>query len=699
MLMKSLLQMIIFLIVTGEHLCDTDHGTSVQPNVTAYTWAVAITDVITFAGWKDVILIYDQSLSFRHRYALTVELAERNVGSIVLQVNIDRNDVISSVIAAARTTTVRSVILCVASGTVITLVESARQDDLLHSHHEWLVVCDGPPEARLSSVLPKTSNVAWLIHAEFQATSNTTLCQTTAVDDDPQSSGNRSDSFALCSFDTSSGSSLTHVGSWTSTSGLIVIHDVIYPNIFRHFGRATLRVGAWEAPPFLRRVSSEVGVEYKGFCVDLLDEIASVLNFTNEGTPPAQWKITCVSLAPRSFRDSYVFVEPGDGQYGAPDGNGSWNGMVGMMLKGELDMAIGPFTITPGRKSVIDFTVPFMEDGGGILTKGGDPLPDMMNVFRPFPVGVWLVTGAAVIVTGLILFCITKAGTLSFFRAASEGEGDRPWTLRECLLVIFGSLVSQGAPRHPKSSAGRLVLGCWWLFTILIVSIYTATLAAMLTVTVKTDTIDSIDDLARSSLDPVTITGSNWHTMFLVRSLQVSAMKLVVVVVVTAESGVYKEIGQRMARGPEAKVNDDVLPLVREGRAAFLLDVNQILYLYSEDCRNLHMAKTTFNNNGLGFALPRHAHYRDAMNNVILRLQEGGFTEIWRQRWWPTPTDCGPKGPSVSEARQLDVVSIGGILIMYGVVIGLAVFCLLLQFLVHSDTFRRVTGRCRTVNS
>nr|KAG5714837.1 hypothetical protein BaRGS_000325 [Batillaria attramentaria] len=581
----------------------------------------------------------------QHRYALTVELAERNVGSIVLQVNIDRNDVISSVIAAARTTTVRSVILCVASGTVITLVESARQDDLLHSHHEWLVVCDGPPEARLSSVLPKTSNVAWLIHAEFQATSNTTLCQTTAVDDDPQSSGNRSDSFALCSFDTSSGSSLTHVGSWTSTSGLIVIHDVIYPNIFRHFGRATLRVGAWEAPPFLRRVSSEVGVEYKGFCVDLLDEIASVLNFT------------------------YVFVEPGDGQYGAPDGNGSWNGMVGMMLKGELDMAIGPFTITPGRKSVIDFTVPFMEDGGGILTKGGDPLPDMMNVFRPFPVGVWLVTGAAVIVTGLILFCITKAGTLSFFRAASEGEGDRPWTLRECLLVIFGSLVSQGAPRHPKSSAGRLVLGCWWLFTILIVSIYTATLAAMLTVTVKTDTIDSIDDLARSSLDPVTITGSNWHTMFL-----------------TAESGVYKEIGQRMARGPEAKVNDDVLPLVREGRAAFLLDVNQILYLYSEDCRNLHMAKTTFNNNGLGFALPRHAHYRDAMNNV---LQEGGFTEIWRQRWWPTPTDCGPKGPSVSEARQLDVVSIGGILIMYGVVIGLAVFCLLLQFLVHSDTFRR----------
>ena len=60
------------------------------------------------------------------------------------------------------------------------------------------------------------------------------------------------------------------------------------------------------------------------------------------------------------------------------------------------------------------------------------------------------------------------------------------------------------------------MLGCWWLFTILIVSIYTASLAALLTVRVQGPAIDSIQDLAASSLHPITITGTNWWTLFMV---------------------------------------------------------------------------------------------------------------------------------------------------------------------------------------
>ena len=31
---------------------------------------------------------------------------------------------------------------------------------------------------------------------------------------------------------------------------------------------------------------------------------------------------------------SYTLVEPPDGQYGAPEDNGTWNGMVGMLMRG-----------------------------------------------------------------------------------------------------------------------------------------------------------------------------------------------------------------------------------------------------------------------------------------------------------------------------------------------------------------------------
>ena len=60
------------------------------------------------------------------------------------------------------------------------------------------------------------------------------------------------------------------------------------------------------------------------------------------------------------------------------------------------------------------------------------------------------------------------------------------------------------------------MLGCWWLFTILIVSIYTASLAALLTVRVQGQNVDSIQDLAASSLTPLTLQGTSWWTLFMV---------------------------------------------------------------------------------------------------------------------------------------------------------------------------------------
>jgi hypothetical protein len=52
--------------------------------------------------------------------------------------------------------------------------------------------------------------------------------------------------------------------------------------------------------------------------------------------------------------------------------------------------------------------------------------------------------------------------------------------------------------------------------TILIVSIYTASLAALLTVRVQGKMVDSVDDLANSELTPIILDGTSWHTVFMV---------------------------------------------------------------------------------------------------------------------------------------------------------------------------------------
>ncbi|KAK7111830.1 hypothetical protein V1264_011397 [Littorina saxatilis] len=96
------------------------------------------------------------------------------------------------------------------------------------------------------------------------------------------------------------------------------------------------------------------------------------------------------------------------------------------------------------------------------------------------------------------------------------------------------------------------------------------------------------------------------------------------------------------------------------------------------------MASTIFNSNGLGFALPKHAFFKESVNRIILKLQEAGFLEAWKQKWWKRSPECDSDGPFVSISRQLEVQSIGGILIMYATVIILSFLCMFAQLMFYS---------------
>ena len=60
---------------------------------------------------------------------------------------------------------------------------------------------------------------------------------------------------------------------------------------------------------------------------------------------------------------------------------------------------------------------------------------------------------------------------------------------------MYGSLVGGGLDLGPRTFSGRLLSGTWWFFALIMVSSYTANLAAFLTVT-KIDTpVNSLTDL------------------------------------------------------------------------------------------------------------------------------------------------------------------------------------------------------------
>nr|KAG5713493.1 hypothetical protein BaRGS_025041 [Batillaria attramentaria] len=350
-----------------------------------------------------------------------------------------------------------------------------------------------------------------------------------------------------------------------------------------------------QAKPFVQKKVVDNKTTFEGFCIDILEELAQKLKFR------------------------YEFVEPEDKEWGAPADNGSgWTGVVGMVLRKEVDMGVGPVTITSIREAVIDFTKPFMEDGIGILTKRpNSDSKNMFKMFTPLTPQVWGAVAGAVVLVSVCLYVRMKC--------------------KKCLV------------------------GFWWLFTILMTSTYTANLAAFLTVTIQDTPINSLNELATSSdLKPLVKTGSNIHTLFM-----------------EAEDGVYQDIWNKMGGMPKVTSNNESLSHVLTGSYAYMTDASQLEYIMLKDCTTYSLAKELFNTGGFGFVLQEDAPYMEVINYNIMKMHEAGLVDKWRQRWWSSPDPC-TNTDRTSAAKKLDWPSLSGLFYIF---LGTASVSILFRFL------------------
>ena len=73
----------------------------------------------------------------------------------------------------------------------------------------------------------------------------------------------------------------------------------------------------------------------------------------------------------------------------------------------------------------------------------------------------------------------------------------------------------QGSGLNPKAASTRIVGGIWWFFTLIIISSYTANLAAFLTVERMITPIENAEDLAKQKdIAYGTLSGGSTMTFF-----------------------------------------------------------------------------------------------------------------------------------------------------------------------------------------
>uniref|UniRef100_A0A674ND23 Glutamate receptor n=1 Tax=Takifugu rubripes TaxID=31033 RepID=A0A674ND23_TAKRU len=384
---------------------------------------------------------------------------------------------------------------------------------------------------------------------------------------------------------------------------------------------------------------------FEGYCLDLLKELSNILGFTYE-----------VRLV-------------ADGKYGAQNDKGEWNGMVRELIDHVADLAVAPLTITYVREKVIDFSKPFMTLGISILyRKPNGTNPGVFSFLNPLSPDIWMYVLLACTGVSCVLFVIARFTPYEWYNphpcSPSSTLIQNNFTLLNSFWFGIGALMRQGSELMPKALSTRIVGGIWWFFTLIIISSYTANLAAFLTVERMDAPIDSADDLAKQTrIEYGAVRDGSTMTFF--KKSKIST---------------YEKMWAFMSSRKNTalvKNNQEGITRVLTTDYAMLMESTSIEYISQRNC-NLTQIGGLIDSKGYGVGTPIGSPYRDKVTIAILQLQEEGKLHMMKEKWW---RGNGCPEEDNKEANALGVENIGGIFIVLAAGLVLSVFVAIGEFI------------------
>ncbi|CAD5116783.1 DgyrCDS5632 [Dimorphilus gyrociliatus] len=472
------------------------------------------------------------------------------------------------------------------------------------------------------------------------------------------------------------------VGTWTPNEGLhlrnrqdIRFHggsEIVLDEI-SHLVNRTIRVVSIREDPFVMHLSDDIQLgsiltpnNTEGYCIDLLERLSKDIGF------------------------KYHMYNVPDGNFGAKDSKTrQWNGMVKELVERKADMAVASLTISYVREKDIDFTKPYLDLGATFVMK--TPKPEAARPFKfldPFTSELWLFIVVTALIIGIYLSLIDKLSPFARHGAFIHTHGPNQEDLSMASQVEYkkfkrmkheathelnatnatwfsiASLLQQGGEIYPTSLSGRITAVLWWMLVVIIVSTYTANLAAFLTASRTKTNINSIEDLAaQSDIKYGTVVYSAPY-QFLMDS-QIS---------------LYKDMANTMTtKKTLVSSTAEGFDKARKENFAFIWDSAVLEYaVEQEPCHTLRSIDKLFGLIGYGFGLQKSSPYQKELSAHILRLREAGYLEELKNKWFVERGQCGSSGTVASSTSsviegQLDIDHMSGVfyIIYGGIVLGL----------------------------
>ncbi|NP_001191540.1 glutamate receptor subunit protein GluR2 precursor [Aplysia californica] len=430
---------------------------------------------------------------------------------------------------------------------------------------------------------------------------------------------------------------LRKVGSWSETLGLTT--NLTRPKANRvqlDVNRTRVVTTILENPFVMRKCPSDGTpcqghAQYEGYCIDLLKKVAEIVKF------------------------DYAIKLVNDTTYGTRLDDGSWNGMIGELISSEADIAIASLTITEVRERVVDFSKPFMDLGTSIMIKKPDKEKGGVFSFKnPLSDGVWISIICGFFGVSVVLFFVGRFSPYEWAAVPGVKDGRHrakpAFSLANTVWFALGALMQQGSDIYPRSISGRIVGSVWWFFTLIIISSYTANLAAFLTIERMDVTINSVDDLARQTEIRYGITANGSTEDFFSQS-NVSVYEKMWNFMKNTEPSVFVKTTQE---GIERVRNS-------KGKYAFLLDSSFNEYHNQRKPCNTMKVGRNLDVKGYGIATPLGSDLRASINIAVLELNEIGELLKLHQKWWYDKGQCAAESGKESKTSALTLSNVSGI--------------------------------------
>ncbi|KAL5018268.1 hypothetical protein ScPMuIL_003990 [Solemya velum] len=442
------------------------------------------------------------------------------------------------------------------------------------------------------------------------------------------------------------------IGWWTLSGGVTVTR---HP--WQGLSSLTLIVDTMHEPPFIIKSQGPDGVEYRGYTIDVLDQIMSRMELT------------------------YTIREPDDGTWGVKKADGTWSGVIGDVSGGIADIGAGPISVTAQREKAIDFTTPYYDLAGiQILTKNPDSSKDLFVFVSVFTHTVWGCWAGVLVSTGVLMFLFDRA---YFLR--DKSRRDKKFSLKDGMWFVVGSFTMAGVDTIPRTTSTRILIAGFWFFCSIMMGTYTANLAAFLTVSRMSAPIESLDDLTQQSAIKYSVVAgtageSYFRQMAEIEESFYTLWKEISFSQTSSDSDVtgvavwdyplgdrYMQLWKSMQENGMVHTSEEGIHKILNGDFAFLYETPMIAYEMSRRC-GLMAVGSQFSSKPYAFVLPQDSPLTKPISTVILALQSETILEKLKEKWWTTDgvtceDDDEQSGLTLTELGGIFYVMIGGVLL------------------------------------